>query len=183
MRKSILLALTMAVSFGQCAFAGEQGNLVAQGAKVYNENCGRCHNPRPAEQYQAEEWSAVMPHMRAKAHMTGQETEAVEAFLASTLTQEKVSETSRNRTQSKPVSAETGKALVGQFGCQGCHVISGEGGNLGPALDGVLERRDPSFIRKKLHDPSFNNASSAMPRFPLGEADIDSILAYLKTLR
>ena len=26
-------------------------SLVAKGAKVYSENCGRCHNARPAEEY------------------------------------------------------------------------------------------------------------------------------------
>ena len=56
---------------------------IAEGAKLYSENCGRCHNPRPASEFTQKEWSVIMPHMRERAHMTGKEALAVETFLAS----------------------------------------------------------------------------------------------------
>ena len=102
-------------------------SLVAQGAKVYSENCGRCHNARPAEEYSKKEWSVVIPHMRAKAHMTGKEALAVEAFLSSTLTAE-IRSDDHSSSEDKP--QRSGEDLVAAFGCQGCHKIGGQGAPL-----------------------------------------------------
>lgn len=151
-------------------------SLVAKGAKVYSENCARCHNARPAEEYSKKEWSVVIPHMRAKAHMTGKEALAVEAFLASTLTADV-----RNEASYADIDApkKTGEQLVAQFGCQGCHQIKGEGGKLGPTLDGVISNKGEAFVLKKLADPKFNNAASAMPKYPMNKADMKAIVSFL----
>ncbi len=151
-----------------------ESNLIAEGAKLYSENCGRCHNPRPASDYTKREWSVVMPHMREKAHMTGKETLAVEAFIDSTLTADVRNNQSPTNQPSKPAAE-----LVAQFGCQGCHVMNGAGGNLGPSLEGIVKERGRDFIAKKLKDPKFNNASSAMPQFPMSDQDIEAIINYL----
>mgnify|MGYP005990714757 FL=1 len=151
-------------------------SLVAKGAKIYSENCSRCHNARPAEEYSKKEWSVVIPHMRAKAHMTGKEALAVEAFLASTLTADV-----RSRAAYEKVDApkKSGAELVAQFGCQGCHQIKGEGGKLGPVLDGVVSKKGEEFVLKKLANPKFNNAASAMPKYPMNEVDMKAIVDYL----
>jgi len=151
-------------------------SLVAKGAKVYSENCGRCHNARPAEEYSKKEWSVVIPHMRAKAHMTGKETLAVEAFLASTLTAE-IRSDDHSSTEDKP--QRTGAELVAGFGCQGCHKIDGEGGALGPVLDGVVASKGAEFVIKKLSDPKFNNSASAMPKYPMSSTDKQAIVDFL----
>ncbi|AWB58428.1 cytochrome c [Colwellia sp. Arc7-D] len=152
-------------------------SLVAEGAKVYSENCARCHNARPAEEYTKKEWSVVIPHMRAKAHMTGKEALAVEAFLASTLTADVRNIASHENTNSPK---KTGDELVTQFGCQGCHQLRGEGGKLGPALDNVVADKGEAFVLKKLMDPKFNNAASAMPKYPMNKEDIAAIIEFLK---
>jgi mono/diheme cytochrome c family protein len=151
-------------------------SLVAQGAKVYSENCGRCHNARPAEEYSKKEWSVVIPHMRAKAHMTGKEALAVEAFLASTLTAE-IRSDDHSSTKDKP--QRSGADLVAAFGCQGCHKISGQGGALGPNLDTVVADKGVEFVIKKLSDPKFNNSASAMPKYPMSAADKKAIVDFL----
>lgn len=172
----LLLILTglMTTGFSVQAQHIDDPSLVAKGARLYSENCGRCHNPRPASEYSKREWSVVMPHMREKAHMTGEESLAVEAFLASTLTAEIVN---------KPIAADTpqrsGKELIAQFGCQGCHQIKGVGGKLGPSLDGVVKDKGQEFLLKKLKNPKFNNASTAMPRYPMTDAEMQAILDYL----
>ena len=151
--------------------------LVGEGAKVYSENCGRCHNARPAEEYSKKEWSVVIPHMRAKAHMTGKEALAVEAFLASTLTAD-VRNTADHENANAP--KKTGAELVAQFGCQGCHQIKGEGGKLGPVLDDVISSKGEAFVLKKLANPKFDNAASAMPRYPMNKDDMGAIVDFLK---
>ncbi|PCH97235.1 MAG: hypothetical protein COB83_02990 [Gammaproteobacteria bacterium] len=150
--------------------------LVAKGAKVYSQNCGRCHNARPAEEYTKKEWSVVIPHMRAKAHMTGKEALAVEAFLASTLTAE-IRSDDHSSTEEKP--QRTGAELIAAFGCQGCHKIDGEGGALGPILDTVVADKGAEFVIKKLKNPKFNNSASAMPRYPMSAADKQAIVDFL----
>ena len=169
----------MALSLNVYSVQAQNDNepsMIAKGAKLYNENCGRCHNPRPAEEYSKKEWSVVMPHMRAKAHMTGKEALAVEAFLDSTLTADIRSDTSSAK--NKP--ARSGETLVAQLGCQGCHQVKGAGGNLGPTLDGIVESKGMEFVLKKLKNPKFNNASSAMPRFPMSDVEIQAIADYIR---
>ena len=176
--KFLLPVITLTVStFSVNAQHASDLSLVAEGAKVYSENCGRCHNARPAEELSKREWSVVMPHMRAKAHLTGKEALAVEAFLASTLTADV-----RNAEEyTKPnAPKKSGEELVTQFGCQGCHQIKGEGGKLGPALDGVVASKGESFVLKKLIDPKFTNAASAMPKYPMNKEDIKAIIGFLK---
>lgn len=151
-------------------------SLVAKGAKVYSENCARCHNPRPAEEYSKKEWSVVIPHMRAKAHMTGKEALAVETFLASTLTAD-VRSNAPHEKESAP--KKTGAELVDQFGCQGCHQIKGEGGKSGPALDKVISSKGEAFVLKKLANPKFNNTASAMPKYPMNGEDMKAIIKFL----
>jgi len=152
-------------------------SLVGAGAKVYSENCGRCHNARPAEEFSKKEWSVVIPHMRAKAHMTGKEALAVEAFLDSTLTSDVQNDNNSGSLTNKP--QRSGADLVAAFGCQGCHNINGTGGALGPNLAGVIGRKGEAFVLKKLTDPKFNNQASAMPKFPMTNADKKAIADFL----
>ena len=168
-----VIALTLSAFSVQAQHVSDP-SLVAKGAKIYSENCGRCHNARPAEEYSKKEWSVVMPHMRAKAHMTGKETLAVEAFLASTLTADV-----RSTYTKVDAPKRTGAELVEQFGCQGCHQIKGEGGKLGPALDDVVSSKGEAFVLKKLADPKFNNAASAMPKYPMNKEDMNAIVDFL----
>ena len=175
--KISILALTTSFGiFSVNAQDASERTLVEKGAKLYSENCGRCHNPRPASDYSKKEWSVVMPHMREKAHMTGKESLAVEAFLASTLTAD-VRNSMMPRATKNP--QRTGDTLIKQFGCQGCHQIKGSGGNLGPVLDGIVDTKGREFVLKKLKNPKFNNASSSMPRYPMSEEDMKIIIDYI----
>ncbi|MDQ7048026.1 MAG: c-type cytochrome [Enterobacterales bacterium] len=175
--KLITLAwLLMTHFFAMPVSSNEKVSKVAEGAKLYSENCARCHNARPASDYTKREWSVVMPHMREKAHMTGTETLAVEAFLDSTLTADVKNSRAADVAPQPTRSAEE---LIAQFGCQGCHLINGEGGNLGPTLDGVVQAKGKSFVKKKLKNPKFNNAASAMPQFPMTSLEIDEIVEFL----
>ena len=152
-------------------------SLVGEGARLYSENCGRCHNARPASEYSKKEWSVVMPHMREKAHMTGKEALAVEAFLDSTLTADVQNEVKDGSLANKP--QRSGADLIAAFGCQGCHKINGTGGALGPNLAGVIANKGEAFVLKKLTNPKFNNPASAMPKFPMTAADKQAIADFL----
>jgi len=177
----LLHLLLIGVSFVATSYAVKaqhiDTSLVGKGAKLYSENCGRCHNARPASDYSKKEWSVVMPHMREKAHMTGKEALAVEAFLDSTLTADVQNEVQSGSLKNKP--QRSGADLVAAFGCQGCHNINGTGGALGPNLAGVIGRKGEAFVLKKLTNPKFNNQASAMPKFPMTNADKKAIADFL----
>ena len=67
--------------------------------------------------------------------------------------------------------------------CIACHALGGQGGNVGPALDGVGSRRDADYIARWLHDPPAMKADSKMPKLPLSEAQIRELVAFLSQLK
>lgn len=40
---------------------------IAEGSKLYTENCGKCHKLKTVTDYTAEQWKAIMPKMAVKA--------------------------------------------------------------------------------------------------------------------
>ncbi len=75
--------------------------------------------------------------------------------------------------------------------CIRCHQVGGEGGAVGPALDGIALIRTEEHLRASLLDPQaeiaegFPSEVSPMPPFGvlLAPGEIEDILAYLKTLQ
>lgn len=88
-------------------------------------------------------------------------------------------------------AAEEGKIIFEQK-CVACHTI-GEGKRIGPDLKGVTERRDLSWLKGFIQSPSSYFAGDAiaanllkeygipMPDLGLKEAEVEAILAYLKS--
>ncbi|MBL7671871.1 MAG: cytochrome c [Bdellovibrionaceae bacterium] len=67
--------------------------------------------------------------------------------------------------------------------CVACHSLKGQGGSVGPALDGVGSRFDARYLEKWIRDPISVKADSKMPKLPLSEADIAELVAYLSQLK
>lgn len=67
--------------------------------------------------------------------------------------------------------------------CIACHSLQGQGGSVGPALDGVGSRRDAVYIGKWLRDPLAMKTDSKMPKLPLSEEDIVELVAFLSQLK
>ncbi len=67
--------------------------------------------------------------------------------------------------------------------CIACHSLGGQGGVVGPALDGVGDRLNAEFIQKWLRDPLAVKPDSKMPRLPLSEATITELVAFLSNLK
>lgn len=53
------------------------------GVMLWQENCNRCHNYRPATQYSDTEWDVIMHHMRLRANLTATETRKIAEFMKS----------------------------------------------------------------------------------------------------
>lgn len=55
--------------------------VASSGAKLWADNCSRCHYVRPPGSYSDSQWETVVHHMRLRAHLTGPEQRAITAFL------------------------------------------------------------------------------------------------------
>lgn len=80
------------------------------------------------------------------------------------------------------VHAENRPQVYNQM-CIACHSLGGQGGNVGPALDGVGSKFDREYILKWLHDPTSIKADSKMPKLPLTDEQITELAAFLTTLK
>jgi mono/diheme cytochrome c family protein len=72
-----------------------------------------------------------------------------------------------------------GKQLFESYGCSACHSVAGVG-NTSSALDGVGSKRTAAELRKAIISPS---SGSAMPAMDVPVKDLDSLVAYLLTLK
>ena len=84
-----------------------------------------------------------------------------------------------------PALAKKGRTLFEQNGCSGCHKLGGQGGAVGPPLDGEGARRpDPNWQIRHLKNPSAVTPGSTMPSFNrLGESDLRALATYLLSLK
>ena len=84
-----------------------------------------------------------------------------------------------------PASDESrGRELVNSLGCKGCHVVEGNGGAMGPALDGVGGRLSEDQIRRILINPKEVNPQSIMPSYErLPKEDLEALASYLEDLK
>lgn len=80
--------------------------------------------------------------------------------------------------------AETGNRpqIFNQL-CIACHALGGQGGAVGPALDGVGARLDRDYITRWLRDPPSVKPDSKMPKLPLSEEQIHELTAFLSQLK
>ena len=186
-----LLLVSPAAAAAQQANSKPNGSsLVASGAKVYGQMCGNCHNARSPLERSDRQWVTIANHMRVRANLTGREVRGVLAFLQATNGDPNVearigplSVVEVGPLSNDPAVIANGKLLTEQKACVGCHVIGGAGGQVGPSLNGTIERKGVDFMRSKLQDPSFDNATSMMPNFRLTAEEIEAIVAYLVTLQ
>ncbi len=81
-------------------------------------------------------------------------------------------------------SGSPGQAVYKAQGCSACHMLDGVGGNVGPDLSRVGNKRDKEWIEQQLRNPKSHNPQSIMPSFnKLSEKDLDDLASYLAGLR
>jgi len=88
-------------------------------------------------------------------------------------------------------AAEDGRKLYFSSGCAACHSIGGQGGSVGPALDGVGARRSPAWLMRHITNSekhieaqpqAHETTTSMMPPTELPPVAIASIVDFLLTL-
>lgn len=73
-------------------------------------------------------------------------------------------------------------AIVDQV-CVACHSIGGQGGNVGPAFDGVGSRRTAPDLDRWLKDPQAYKPGTAMPKIDMTDAQRQELVAWLSSLK
>jgi nitric oxide reductase subunit C len=77
----------------------------------------------------------------------------------------------------------TNRPLIFNQMCIACHSLEGQGGQVGPALDGVGSRKNAEEIHAWLKNPLAVKPDSKMPQLPLSEADLTELTAFLSQLK
>jgi len=67
--------------------------------------------------------------------------------------------------------------------CVACHAVGGQGGTVGPALDGVGSRRDAAYLTRWLQDPQAVKPGTTMPKLPLSDGEIGELVRFLSDLK
>jgi len=81
------------------------------------------------------------------------------------------------------VLVANGAGLFDQYQCRGCHVLDGRGNEVGPALDGVADRRPASYVMALLRAPQTVIPGTPMEDKHLWNEEAHALSAYLMTLR
>jgi len=77
-----------------------------------------------------------------------------------------------------------GRKLFYAMNCYGCHRIDGMSeGTLGPDLTEAGKKYKIDYLWESIVDPRANLATSFMPNFHLGEADVKALVIFLKSRR
>jgi putative heme-binding domain-containing protein len=161
----LLLLLAAAHAVG----AAENTADIAKGKQLFLGMCSRCHGVeggggegpnlnRPVLTRATDDQALLaiirdgipergMPRVR---RFTETELHAMAAYIRS------LGRTAAVATTGSP---EKGKAVYQRLGCSSCHVIDGEGGNLGPELTSVGVHRAAEYLRQAIVDPG-----AALPR-------------------
>jgi len=66
--------------------------------------------------------------------------------------------------------------------CAACHSVAGTGGKIGPALDGVRQRKTREELIDWIADPQKVKPGTAMPQIPMEADELERIVDYLLSL-
>ena len=195
-RARILFAISvlpLAVSLPTWGLASqypEPGNPI-EGAKVWAENCSRCHNARDPADLRDDQWISTAFHMRIRAGLTGQQTRDVLTFMQDSnvpITIEPlVFEGGPASKAAEAASALSGSDIYAQT-CVACHGNNGKGTVPGAPeftrSDGPLSQSDETLFKHiKL---GFKSSGSPMAMPPKGgnlsltDSDIEAVVAYMR---
>ena len=84
--------------------------------------------------------------------------------------------------QMAPDFAVEGAIVYQASGCQGCHVVNGNGMKVGPPLNGLEKRRTKTWVERHFAEPQVMSPNTIMPPYRFPAHDLEQITAYLFSL-
>jgi len=67
-------------------------------------------------------------------------------------------------------------------GCGACHNVNGEGGKIGPPLNGVMFKRDAAWLEGHFREPRKFVPNSTMPAYNFAPPEMRAMVAYMLSL-
>lgn len=77
------------------------------------------------------------------------------------------------------VAADGAEGLVARYGCLSCHTLDGAGADVGPALNGVRERKTRDELLLWLDDPQAIQPGTRMPDFDFNGTELQVLADWL----
>lgn len=65
----------------EAAAKADKQALVREGAKLWPDYCGNCHNSRGPGERSGAEWETIVQHMRVRANLPGEDARAILEYL------------------------------------------------------------------------------------------------------
>jgi cytochrome c oxidase subunit 2 len=85
--------------------------------------------------------------------------------------------------QERSPAGARGEQLFVSQGCYGCHQVGKFGTPIGPDLSHIGAKSAAPYLRQWLRDPESVRATAHMPKLELTAEEIESLAAYLASLR
>ncbi|HEV3062769.1 MAG TPA: c-type cytochrome [Vicinamibacterales bacterium] len=161
----MLLFATAPLAAQPRSLAGVSASDVAAGQKIFDAQCAWCHgaggtggtgpNLHRATLRHAENDAALVQIVRAG--IPGTEMPSFAIALTDRMARQTaayVRSLGRTRARPLPGNAQQGAALYQSSGCAACHILSGQGGALGPELTRIGALRGAPYLRDALVAPA-----------------------------
>ena len=151
--------------------------------RVFQAKCNECHgldtSLKPS--LSAAQWAAEVKRMQAmaSAQFNDPDADQILKFLTYDESHRKAAAHTTAMAGSNGTPEAVGKQLFESYGCSACHSVSGVGNTSFP-LDGVGSRKTAGELKELIKSPA---PGSAMPATTASDAEIDSLVAYLVTLK
>lgn len=115
--------------------------------------------------------------------LSNEEARALAAFLATQRDSTRLKKLSFELHEDDAISVAEGKQIFQEYACYGCHKIAGEGGEVGPDLNGVGRRLRPEYLAAFLRNPQAFIPGTPMQISELWEEEVQALVAYLMSLK
>ena len=153
--------------------------------QTFKVKCNQCHgldtSLKPS--MSTDRWGAEVKRMQAMAssHISDDEAKAILAFLSYDEAHRK-SLTKPPASAAPSASVEVGRTFYYSQGCDACHTIRGQGGEVGPPFNDVGKRRSRDQLVQRMQD---RRAGAVMPPLPTDTSDqqINDLVDFLLTLK
>lgn len=156
---------------------------IQSGYKVFANKCSECHGLASSlkQSRSTEGWTKEVGRMQAMAssHINDREADKIVRFLAYDESHLKAASRQALSTGGGTSAEKVGVQLFESYGCSSCHSVAGQG-NTASALDGIGSKRTAEELKKLIVSPP---SGSTMPGMDVPANDLDSLVAYLFTLK
>ena len=84
--------------------------------------------------------------------------------------------------ENTPSKLTEGAQIYLASGCGGCHKLNGVGGDAGPSLNGISQRRSQDWVKRHFLSPNTLSPGSIMPPYQFSSEEQAALISYLFAL-